>query len=47
VPVAEIVALKPVKERVFDQFYCPNFEIPADFDDLPETELKGWNGEAE
>ena len=47
VPVAEIVALKPVKKREFDQFYCPNFEIPADFDDLPETELKGWNGEAE
>jgi antitoxin (DNA-binding transcriptional repressor) of toxin-antitoxin stability system len=47
VPVAEIVALKPMKERVFDQFYCPNFEIPADFDDLPESELKGWNGEAE
>jgi antitoxin (DNA-binding transcriptional repressor) of toxin-antitoxin stability system len=46
-PVAEIVALKPVKERAFDQFYCPNFEIPADFDDLPEAELKGWNGEIE
>jgi hypothetical protein len=29
------------------QFYCPNFEIPADFDDLPEAELKGWNGEKE
>ena len=23
VPVAEIVALKPVKKREFDQFYCP------------------------
>jgi antitoxin (DNA-binding transcriptional repressor) of toxin-antitoxin stability system len=47
VPVAEIVALKPVKEREMGQFYCPNFEIPADFDDLPEAELKGWNGEKE
>jgi antitoxin (DNA-binding transcriptional repressor) of toxin-antitoxin stability system len=47
VPVAEIVTLKPVKEREMGQFYCPNFEIPADFDDLPEAELKGWNGEIE
>jgi antitoxin (DNA-binding transcriptional repressor) of toxin-antitoxin stability system len=46
-PVAEIVALKPVKKREFDQFHCPNFEIPADFDELPEMELKGWNGELE
>lgn len=47
VPVAEIVAIKPPKERVFDLFYCPGFEIPADFDDLPEDELKGWSGELE
>jgi antitoxin (DNA-binding transcriptional repressor) of toxin-antitoxin stability system len=47
VPVAEIVALKPVKERVFDLFYHPDFEIPADFDELDEAELKGWNGELE
>ena len=46
-PVAQIVALKPVTKREMGQFYCPNFEIPADFDDLPETELRGWNGEAE
>jgi len=46
-PVAEIVALKPVKERVFDLFPHPGFEIPADFDELPESELKGWRGESE
>jgi antitoxin (DNA-binding transcriptional repressor) of toxin-antitoxin stability system len=47
VPVAEIVALKPVKEREMGQFYCPDFRIPDDFDDLDEAELKGWNGELE
>jgi prevent-host-death family protein len=46
-PVAEIVALKPAKERVFDLFPHPEFDLPADFDDLPETELKGWCGEGE
>jgi antitoxin (DNA-binding transcriptional repressor) of toxin-antitoxin stability system len=46
-PVAEIVALKPAKERVFDLFYHPEFDIPADFDELPETELKAWRGECE
>lgn len=44
-PVAEIVALKPVKERVFDLFPHPDFDIPADFDELPEAELKMWRGE--
>jgi antitoxin (DNA-binding transcriptional repressor) of toxin-antitoxin stability system len=47
VPVAEIVAIKPMKQREFGQFYCPNFRIPDDFDELPEDELKGWNGEIE
>lgn len=46
-PVAEIIALKPVKERVFDLFHHPDFEIPADFDDLDESQLKGWMGDAE
>ncbi len=46
-PVAEIVALKPAKERVFDLFPHPEFDIPADFDELPETELKAWRGEGE
>lgn len=46
-PVAEIVALKPAKERVFDLFPHPEFDIPADFDELPETELKAWRGECE
>ncbi len=46
VPVAEIVAIKPVTERAFDLFPHPNFEIPADFDELPESELKGWRGDA-
>jgi prevent-host-death family protein len=46
-PVAEIVALKPVKKREMGMFYHPGFEIPADFDELPESELKGWRGEGE
>jgi antitoxin (DNA-binding transcriptional repressor) of toxin-antitoxin stability system len=46
-PVAMIVALKPVKERAFDLFPHPGFNIPADFDELPETERKGWSGEVE
>ena len=46
-PVAEIIALKPVKERPLGIFYHPDFDIPADFDVLPEAELKGWRGESE
>ena len=46
-PVAEIVALKPGKERIFDLFPHLDFEIPADFDELPESELKAWRGESE
>lgn len=46
-PVAEIVALKPVKERVLGLFPHPDFEIPADFDELPEEEMKYWRGEGE
>lgn len=44
-PVAEIVALKPKKKREFDLFHQPGFQIPDDFDELPESELKGWRGE--
>lgn len=44
-PVAMIVALKPVKERAFDLFHHAGFDIPADFDVLPEVERKAWNGE--
>jgi antitoxin (DNA-binding transcriptional repressor) of toxin-antitoxin stability system len=46
-PVAEIVALKPAKERVFDLFPHPDFEIPVDFDEIPEADLKAWRGEGE
>jgi len=46
-PVAEIVALKPAKERVFDLFPHPNFDIPADFDEIPEADIKAWRGEGE
>jgi len=46
-PVAMIVALKPAKKRPLGLFYQPGFEIPADFDELPEDELKAWNGECE
>jgi antitoxin (DNA-binding transcriptional repressor) of toxin-antitoxin stability system len=47
VPVAQIVALNPAKKRAFDLFPHPGFEIPADFDELPESEMKGWLGEGE
>ncbi len=46
-PVAEIVALKPLKARKFDLFPHPDFEIPADFDELSEDELRAWEGESE
>ena len=46
-PVAMLVALKPVKERPFDLFHHSGFEIPADFDELPQAELKAWRGESE
>jgi antitoxin (DNA-binding transcriptional repressor) of toxin-antitoxin stability system len=46
-PVAEIVALKPVKKRTFDMFHHPGFVLPADFDELPEEELRAWEGEDE
>jgi hypothetical protein len=42
-----IVPLKPVKERVFDLFHHPDFDIPADFDELPPAEQKGWSGEGD
>ncbi len=46
-PVAMIVALKPVKERPFDLFHHPGFDIPAGFDELSEAEMKAWRGESE
>jgi antitoxin (DNA-binding transcriptional repressor) of toxin-antitoxin stability system len=46
-PVAEIVAIKPAKKRALGLFYQPGFEIPADFDELPESEMKAWRGECE
>jgi antitoxin (DNA-binding transcriptional repressor) of toxin-antitoxin stability system len=46
-PVAEIVAVNPPKQRAFDLFPHPDFDIPADFDELSEDELKGWRGECE
>jgi antitoxin (DNA-binding transcriptional repressor) of toxin-antitoxin stability system len=46
-PVAMIVALKPMKSRVFDLFHHPAFDIPADFDELPEAELEAWRGKSE
>jgi antitoxin (DNA-binding transcriptional repressor) of toxin-antitoxin stability system len=45
IPVAEIVALNPAKERAFDLFPHPEFDIPADFDELSEGELAAWRGE--
>ena len=46
-PVAMLVALKPARERPFDLFHHSGFEIPADFDELPQAELKAWRGESE
>jgi antitoxin (DNA-binding transcriptional repressor) of toxin-antitoxin stability system len=46
-PVAMIVALKPMRERAFDLFPHPGFDIPADFDELSEAERKAWSGEGE
>lgn len=44
-PVAEIVALKPAKKRPLGLFFHPSFEIPADFDELPDSEMRAWRGE--
>jgi prevent-host-death family protein len=44
-PVAMIVPLKPVKERVFDLFHHTGFDIPADFDELPEADKQAWRGD--
>lgn len=46
-PVAMIVALQPAKERTFDLFHNPKFDIPADFDKLPWEELEAWSGSGE
>ena len=46
-PVAMIVALRPAKTRAFDLFHHPDFDIPADFDALPEAEQKAWSGETD
>jgi antitoxin (DNA-binding transcriptional repressor) of toxin-antitoxin stability system len=37
----------PVKERVFDLFPHPGFDIPADFDELPDAERRAWRGQSE
>lgn len=46
-PVAEIIALKPVRKRSFDMFQDPGFDIPADFDELPEEIAQAWRGEGD
>ncbi|MGC8550656.1 MAG: type II toxin-antitoxin system Phd/YefM family antitoxin [Acidobacteriaceae bacterium] len=43
-PVAMIVALQPAKERAFDLFHNPAFDIPPGFDELPRKELEAWIG---
>ena len=40
VPVAEIVALEPLKKRPLELFAVPGFKIPADFDDLPRGRVE-------
>jgi hypothetical protein len=36
-----------MRERAFDLFPHPGFDIPADFDELSEAERKAWSGEGE
>ena len=47
VAVAEIVAIKPARKRELGQFFQPGFRLPADFDELPKTELDSWMGAGE
>ena len=44
IPTAMIIALSPSKERTFDIFPHPDFDIPDDFDVLPEAEENAWSG---
>jgi antitoxin (DNA-binding transcriptional repressor) of toxin-antitoxin stability system len=45
VPVAEIIALEPQRQRTLGVCYRADFQMPADFfDPLTEQDLKPWNG---
>jgi len=47
VPVAKIVALRPLTKRPFGAFAQPGPEIPADLGALSQEDLALWNGECE
>ncbi len=48
VPVAEIVALEPMKKRPLGLFAVPGADIPADLGgELSDEELKLWEGGGE
>ena len=47
-PVARLQAIEPVEKKRLGLLYDPNFVLPASFwDDLPEEEMRHWNGEYE
>lgn len=47
-PVARIEAIAPVGKKRLGVMETPGFTLPDDFfDDLPEEELRLWNGEGE
>ena len=37
----------PVRDRAFDTFHHPGFEIPIDFDELPEEDMRYWRAEGD
>ena len=47
-PVAKLVAIEPVKKKRLGVMYTPGFELGEAFwEDLPEEELRLWNGEGD
>jgi hypothetical protein len=38
---------QPVVERALGAFQHSGFEIPADFDELPEADMRYWRGEGD
>jgi prevent-host-death family protein len=47
-PVAKIVPIEPVKKKRLGVMYTPGFELgDAFWEDLPEEELRLWNGEGD
>ena len=36
-----------MRDRAFDTFHHPGFEIPIDFDELPEEDMRYWRAEGD